>query len=157
MIKRGNKLGQFYLIAAIVIIALVLGLLAITNYTANKENIRVKELSNELQVESGKLLERGAATDDYPWDHFSRNFSLYAGKDVDVIYAVGTKSTHEAFRYNESLDKITDFTNEYDIASNKYTIVYDNVNRTFQFREGQNFYFLIVQKVQGEIYVASNE
>ncbi len=156
MIRRGDKCGQFYLLAAIVIIALIVGFISFTNYSQRDENTRVKDLSEELKVEIIKFLERGAASGSYPYDDFTKNFSLYSGKSIEIIYAVGDFNVHEAFRYNELGTKEV-VTSSYDVGTDIYTVNYGEVERNFQFRQGQNFYYILIQYINGEKYVATNE
>jgi len=154
MMKRCDKTGQFYLLAAIVIIALVIGILSITNYSSKKENSRVYELAEELEIESSKILDLGAVTGNYPWDSFTRNFTNYAGKDINIIYAIGNLSDQDVFRYNEIGEK--EMVLNY-FQDPKVIVTLEQTNYTFTFKPGQNFYFIIAQKIGGDKYVATNE
>jgi len=88
--KRGRK-GQFYLLAAIIIIVLIIATVAIVNYSKKKKDIRVYDLSEELEIESSKVLDYGAVNEDYRWDKFTKNFSVYAGREIEVVYIIGNK------------------------------------------------------------------
>lgn len=154
MLKRGKK-AQFYLLAAIVIIALVIGFFSVTNYSKREKNTRVNELAEELKTEGQKILEIGAATGNYPWDSFTKNFSVYAGEDVEVVYVIGNQTECVLFRYDENGNKV------YDILStpqgNILGVSYDQAGAYFNIRPGENFYFIIIQNINGEKYVATNE
>ncbi len=155
MIKRGNKKGQIYLLAAIIIIALVIGLLAVTNYSKKNKNSIVYELAEELKIESSKVLDNGAVTGNYKWDEFTKNFSDYAGKNINIIYIVGNSSTINAFKYDETGEKRV----VPSIYINEQIIINAGagLSRKFNIREGENFYFIIYQDIEGERYVATNE
>ena len=54
-----NKRGQFYLVAAMVIIVLIVGFAAVQNYTKKSRTIKLIDLKEELGIESGKVLDFG--------------------------------------------------------------------------------------------------
>jgi hypothetical protein len=153
MLKVGDKMGQFYLLATIVILALIVGVFAITNFTSTKEESKVKQLAKELDSESEKILELGATTGNYPWYDFTGNFSKYAGNDVVIFYAIKNSSYEEAFKYDENGQK----QHVYSISPGD-NFCYIGVDRYYQFkiREGQNFYYVITQYINNEKYVATN-
>ncbi len=162
-----NKRGQIYLIAAMAIIALMAGLILITNTSKKIINTRVEKLAEELGVESGKILNQGAYTGVYSWNSFTRNFSSYVREDVEIIYIVGNRTTPPIGPDVINMDTFTyDNGNKITIPSSitsygspvKYVInvqKYDT-NYTFEIRKGENFYFIISQEINGEIYVATN-
>ena len=152
MIKRGNKSGQFYILATIVIISLIVGLLAITNYSQKKEDLRVYDLGNELESESAKILDYGAIKGNYPWDDFTKNFSDYAGKDIKIIFLTGTTSIYSTYFYNETGKQSVDKNLNGDIVN----ITENNINYEFKLRTGENFYFIMSQEIGGERYVFTN-
>ena len=55
--RRWNKSGQFYLIAAIVIISVIIGFTSVANYSKKKSSEGMNELRDELQIETAKILE----------------------------------------------------------------------------------------------------
>jgi len=165
--KRGgenylNKKGQFYLLAAIIIIVLAIGFFSVTNYTNKKTNSRVDELAEELKTESGKILELGAVDGNYPWDSFTKNFTEYAGSEFEIIYIVGNSSEHEVFKIVDGAKVTTGlglndvFVN--DVEGNYYLIIIPEEGaRKFNFYKGENFYFIITYENNGERYVITNE
>ena len=52
-----QKRGQFYLIAALVIIAVIIGYAGISNYLEKKESIKLYNLGEELGIESENVLD----------------------------------------------------------------------------------------------------
>jgi hypothetical protein len=147
-----SKRGQFYLIATIVIIGLIIGVFVLANYSKGKSQSRVYELGSELKRESGKMLDYGATTGNYPWASFTGNFSGYAGKDINIIFLTGTLSSYEVYQYNNTIKQSFPYTN----ISNLVTISVDGTNYNFKMRKGQNFYFVMYQYIEGERYVSTN-
>ena len=54
-----QKRGQFYLVAAIVIISLIVGFSVVSNYATNKEVVKLYDLKEELGIESANVLKYG--------------------------------------------------------------------------------------------------
>lgn len=54
-----EKKGQFYLLAAIVIIALILGYVGVSNYINKKNVTKVYDIKEELNIEGHEVLEFG--------------------------------------------------------------------------------------------------
>ena len=52
-----NRRGQFYLIAAIVIISVIIGFTSIANYSKKKSSEKMNDLRDEMQIETAKILE----------------------------------------------------------------------------------------------------
>jgi hypothetical protein len=157
--KRGDKSGQFYLLAAIVIIALIIGIFTVANYSKKKEDTRVYELAQELEIESSKMLEYSLETGTSPWDSFTKNFSEYAGKDVNILYIIGNITMPlEVYSYNKTGQR-NDLVGPYLNGTDNYYYVNDYLgsNYKFKIREGKNFYFIITQEINGDKYVATNE
>jgi hypothetical protein len=154
MIKKDDKKGQFYLIAAIVIIMLISGIFFITNSSTKKTSTRVPVLREELQTESSKILDLGAITGNYRWNDFTKNFTDYAGKDVAITYLIGNQSSFEAFNYTNGIKTSVAYTNTSSPVI--VTIQLNNLDYKFLMRKGQNFYFIIVQNINGEVYIETN-
>ena len=57
---RGKK-GQFFLIAAVVIIVVTVSVMTISNYTHSEENVEIDDLGEEMGIESGQVLEYWAS------------------------------------------------------------------------------------------------
>ncbi|MEK6917841.1 MAG: hypothetical protein AABW51_02735 [Nanoarchaeota archaeon] len=161
MLKRLNKRGQFYLIAAIVIISLIIGFFLISNSSKKKENVRVYELSEQLKIEGKKVVDYGIINDNTKVKEFTKNFSDYAGEEIDVVYIVGNYSQVgfsyiydiEIFKYNQAgqEEPVGNYINE-----TKVTINLNSLNYTFMLNKGENFYFVMTQTLNGEKYVARN-
>lgn len=149
--KKGKR-GQFYLIATIVIISLLVGVFVLSSYSKGKSQSRVYELGNELKRESSKMLDYGATTGDYRWPSFTSNFSGYAGKDINIIFLTGTLSSYEVYWYDNTNKQSFPYIN----ISDKVTFNVNGTNYDFKMRAGQNFYFVMYQYIEGEKYVITN-
>ena len=55
--KPWNKQGQFYLIAAIIISALIIGVAGVSNYLLKESDFRLNELKEEIQTESSYVMD----------------------------------------------------------------------------------------------------
>ena len=151
--KKGDKSGQFYLLAAIVIIVLIAGFVVINNYSKIKDNPKIYELAEELEIESSKFMDYSAFGGTYEWDIFSKNFSTYVGKDVEITYIVGNKSNYYAFYYDEEGNKQNAIFSFSDLV---LTVTLNSIDYHFNFKEGENFYFIMYQNISGEYYVKTN-
>ena len=54
-----NKRGQFYLMAALIIILLIIGFATISNYSKTKSYSKTYDLGEELEIESAQVLNHG--------------------------------------------------------------------------------------------------
>jgi hypothetical protein len=152
MIKGSDKKGQFYLMLAVMIIGLIVGFFLVTNYSKQTSYSRVDNLGEQLKIESGKVLDNGAVGGNYNCDDFTQNFTNYAGKDIEIIYIIGNPLVFSVFEYNQSVKTPVNYTQNGDILS----ITNKEVNYNFKLKEGENFYFIIVQEIDGEKYVVTN-
>lgn len=150
-----RKRGQFYLIAALVIITMIITLVIIFNYSRREESSRVYDLSRELEIESSKVLDYGGVQGSYPWNDFTKNFTDYAGQEIDITYVIGDTTSQNAFYYNETGGQESPPW-YWDNPTSTLIVTHNNVNYTFTFKEGENFYFVMSQYISGEYYVATN-
>ena len=58
-----NKRGQFYIVAAIIIVLTLSGILSITTYAIAKPSPKtIQDLSKDLKTESSKIVDHGIYT-----------------------------------------------------------------------------------------------
>src|SRR3989344_886621 len=149
-----HKRGQFYLIAAIVIISLIAGIFTIANYSKKQDISKVYDLKRELEIESGKMLDN--VNEGYAWGGLTSNFSAYAGKDVEIIYVIV-----DAVSRNITVYKYIDINNKVGVAyvhdsGNKIiTVNVQDTDYKFKEKEGENFYFIMSQNIGDQRYVAT--
>ena len=152
MRKRGNKRGQFYLIATIIIIAVLIGLAATLNYSHKQSSYEADEVAKELRIEGENVMEYEVNTGTNMFETFARDYSLYVGDDKDIYFIVVDKSEgyEDAFMYTEG-QRVPLKSN---LAVGEDVVFrYDNHNYHFKLEEGKAFYFIIVYDRGGDTYV----
>jgi hypothetical protein len=149
--RKGDKAGQFYLIAAIIIAGLVIGFAVINNSSSNKSPVELKEMVEELQIEGEQVLNYDLVHSTNQFEEFSNDYSAYAGEDKEIYFIVGDDSAgFHAYRYTggDKTDLDSDLTIGSNIAFNLYGISYE-----FKKEKGENFYFILNKKIEDENYV----
>jgi len=91
-----NKRGQFYLIAAIIIVTVLIGYVSVTNYVASNEeldDIRLYELSKELKLEGESVVNYGIFNPvdlDVTLTQFTIDYGAYiSDQETDVYFIYG--------------------------------------------------------------------
>jgi len=170
-----EKRGQFYLIATIIITAIIIGFAAVVNYSEEKSSVKIYELGEELKIESEKILDYGIYNEldetgmDALLTNFIGNYSKYS-EEKDLYFIFGNRENITVIAYQESEDEIyVDVgtgNNKLDISNGKGRDEFSNVNEAiitirgigykFEIKNGENFYFVISQEIEGERYVVTN-
>lgn len=146
-----SKRGQFYLIATMIIIAIIISFAAISNYSFKKSPSRFEEMAKELRIEGEKVLDYDKIHSTSQFEIFAKDYSEYAGNEIDIYFIVGN-SPVGAFRYDgETRVNL----NEYLDVGSSIVFTLDEVDYEFELEEGINFYFIIVQELEGEKYVVA--
>lgn len=177
--KRWNKFGQFYLLAAILLVAVIIGFAAVNNYSKNKTPVKIYDVGKELDIEGAKVLEWGTVQDQdmsSVINNFYGNFSLYASEgDRQITFILGNET--DICRY--SSEEIS--TGQINVGGSgiqidedhlfeecgpsvcqrddstggmeRITCVVGGVSYEFELTTGENFYFVISQEVSGEQHV----
>ena len=171
-----NKGGQFYLIAAVIIIVAVIGIVGVRNYASTTRDTSVLDLSKELQLEGESVVNYGIVSSEnltLLLNTFATNYGNYVqGKDNEFIfvYADANTLTGTTPKINVlySIDVINTLSlelggskienliiskqiksNTFDVNPNEeIKINVGNSQQTFKLNEGQNFYFIIKQPVK---------
>ena len=178
--KRWNKSGQFYLIAAIVIISLIIGFIGIANYSKKKSSEKMNYLRDELNIETAYIVQYGINNNGTSLEAI--NYMLYDTADfyvnetiIEEIYfvladmsipipRVAVSAWANPFPDSIIIDGSTKlfegktFSDNYkDLyytpTANSTTIKINNISYTFDLKPGVNIYFVISN---GD-YVASNK
>lgn len=171
-----DRKGQFYLIAALIIITIIVGFVSISNFAKTGSEARIYDVQEELGIESGAVLDygiySGGDTNSLLGD-FSDQYAEYAGEGRELIFVYGNVDELVVRTYRDVITGTIGIGFEeggsnYDIES-KYrdeeTLTPDNPNVVVSFNEreyyfelsrGQNFYFVISEESAGGEYVASN-
>lgn len=151
-----EKRGQFYLIASVVIVSLIIGVALISNSLkrGNSTNV-VEALAEELEIESEYVFDYIIANDldveenilnftDGFYNSSDEGYELYVlfGKKIDLNCYKYSGVGRESFTYTQTDENAT--------------ITLDEIDYVFDLREGQHFYYVITKEVGGERYVARN-
>lgn len=165
-----NKRGQFYLIAAIILVGIVLGFASLSNSIKKPDIDDFNFASEELQIESQNVLEytsyNGLSEEEIlgKLNEFAENYSLYS--NVESLYFIfGTSSTTIISAYNRKTnEKILVNGQEMNIPEGIYTsetfssvdpitLNIGGVEHLISLNEGENFYYLINSKTNENEYV----
>jgi hypothetical protein len=175
-----KKRGQFYLLAAIIIIVLIIGLATVLNYTKRKSEIKLYDLKQELGIESGKVLDYGTYNieneieKDNLLKSFIGDYNEYAGEGKNMYFVFGNFKKIFVIKYEEITSgsisigfgkthpKIELFEKGRNILSyipsgNKVTLDLGESEYEFELKPGENFYFIVSQQVGDETHVVISE
>jgi len=180
MVKRRCKRGQFYLIAAVIIVLVVISMSSVVTYSIVKSQPKsVTELSQTLETESPKVIKYGlynnqnisALMENFTEKDFAGYFGLssdYATTNITFVY--GNKTQLTVVKYIKTDSGGISFgtsqipTRSFDVnktillptSDKNVTIVINGNKYTFELEEGQMFYFVLSNEKNGEIYVETN-
>lgn len=174
-----NKRGQFYLIAAILIIIIVAAMIGVKTYvSANPKPRTVQSMSSELKEEGFRVVDYGIYNNENITKLLSNFTDMYAPyftkktNNANVIFVYGNKSDLFSAKYETaSTGKISaniggnvagawnmesGIVNRtrINVAGNKVNVTIFNKTYIFDLKENNEmFYFVIVQEKEGEVYV----
>ena len=184
MEKRGrylNRKAQFYIVAAIIIVGVIISLATITNYAVmKKEPVKFYDLSEELSEESYRTSEYILVNDEdfnKIMEDFTNETSKYIKGDVDgfaVLRGDESGATLEFFSKEETggvsltygSGSIVTVSGEKKIVKGKEeflsgvnNVIVDLLGNNYELnlKEGQNFIFIITKKEQGETYISTTQ
>ena len=170
MVKRGDKIGQFYLISAIILATLIIGIVTISNYARRESNLKLHELKEEIQIESAYVLDYGLykGFDEAGFYtlllDFTKDYIDYQGKNKDLYFIFGNQNNITVTGYQElnkrvSLDGsvITTSSGEFiggiDPTGTDIILTIDDSSYDFEIKSGKNFYFILSQKINRGEYI----
>jgi hypothetical protein len=181
MLKEGKK-AQLYIMAAIIIIAILAGLLVVVNYVYKAEKpVKFYDLSEEISIESEKLVSHGIYQEkdtdkliENFTDTYSEYFDLLAGKS-DLIFVYGnydnmTMITYtdvtkgrislgigESKAYVDVSGKGKEKTSLIPVIlpENKNYVLVNISEQVYNFslRKGENFFFVLTKQIGNETHV----
>jgi len=178
-----NKRGQFYLIAAVVIIAIIIGFVTVSNYS--KENVEyttIYGLEEGLEIESAKVLDYGIynGLDEVNLTNLLRGFTEAYAEYAElekVFFIFGNSENITVAGYSELEEEILvdlggetpsvlkfekkaytreEFAGE-EIEITRVIITLQGIEYVFDLKPGENFYFILVVNLKGEQYVVTNQ
>ncbi len=171
MIKRGNKKGQFYLIAAIIVIAIIAGIITTTNYVRvkNTKTYNLDKMAQELGREVKYIEDWGIynelSDDDMLQlvDTFLQDYSeLTEEQQESLIFVFGNENKIIIASYNEAVLGSTGISisgvpltmvlrgkeytaKEYIPEGKEIEVEVRGYEYKFTLEPGQNFYFVLRQ------------
>jgi hypothetical protein len=183
MIKRSDKRGQFYLLAAVIIIAGIMGFAAVGNSAQRNTEITIEDIEEELGIESGEVLDHGTfrelASNDMTnlINNFTRSYVGYVGEDTDIYFIYGDEKEVSVSSYEEtttgsmSVDigsgiaipgttietEVHDMRNFVPGQEKKVSVEISGVSYDFDLAPGRNFYFIVSKQIGDERHVVTNE
>jgi len=144
-----KKRGQVYLIAAMILIAILIGFATVSNYSKKKVDTSIIDLGEELKIEGAKVLDYGTITGDDQIENFTQTFSEYAGDDVDIYYIFGNEVDLRLYNGTGQMDDPLS-------EDEKIKVTINEIGYEFDLKSGENFYFVILKEMEGEYYVVTN-
>ena len=169
-----NKKGQFYLIAVLVIIAIFIGFVTISNYTEHNPVIDSQELKEEIQIEKRNVLDYISSEnlDDTETENiftnFSNQFITKIGEDKNIIFMFGKTNsiklvgniiagTSVSYNVDGSFVELSEIgLFEKDliaVTENLIILKIDGSEYSFELFAGQNIYYLIKYNYDNEVYI----
>lgn len=179
-----NKRGQFYVIAAILIVMILFGMASISTYAVIKpEPKTIYDLSKDLDRESYKVLEYGI----YNKENLTDLSESFSGEDVAKYFLKKTDNANIGFVYGDKTD--LNFLSYENVNTGGITVGgsnwqnyhsyskkrkadkndFEKVNGRdfvkvkildkdyfFEIRDNEMFYFIIVKKRGEEVFVERN-
>jgi hypothetical protein len=145
-----NTRGQFYLISAILIVSLIIGFAAVSNYLTKTESTELQDFAKELEVESQHVLDYatkyGEDVDTLLTD-FSSEYNNYVS-DKDLYFIFGQQGDITVLKNSEIY-------NDFSLDGNDITLSINEVNYIFEITKGENFYYVVTQEIGGEYHVVA--
>jgi len=155
-----NKKGQFYIIAAIIIISVLIGIFVVGNYAKTKKDRgKIYDLGEELDVETGYVYDYGVYNGTNisnlveRWANIYYNYTQNLAEDWVFIYGNEKNATVLYFTKNDSgciqLVGFSEVCMERTIKGKGYVsgkeieIIFNELPYKFELKEGENFFFVI--------------
>ncbi len=92
-----QKRGQFFLIAAVVIIVVTISIMTISNYTQSTEQTNIEDLGDEMEIESTRILDYWASNEktdeelDELMETFIENYVQNLDNNKNIYFIFGNR------------------------------------------------------------------
>ena len=171
------KRGQFYLVTAVVLAGIIIGISAISNYSKKEKSPGLDELKEEIGIESEKTLDYGTGNNlnSTQMYRLMQNFTNYyvnhesrAEKDLYFIFGNGNNLTVSGYQEEDKTVSVSsgssqatitqakgNFTGGIDPSGNTIILSIDGDAYGFNLSAAENFYFVIAQNTGGGEYVVT--
>ncbi len=156
-----NRKGQFYLIAALIIITLIIGYAGVSNYLEKKESIKLYNLGEELGIESQNVLDYGIYNEleeeamAILLEDFVKTYAAYIEEGIEITFIFGNPEKITVMGYRE-LEEVPFISWEITESGKEVIVTINGIDYEFKLKPGENFYFVISQDIGGEQYVITN-
>jgi hypothetical protein len=177
-----NKKGQFFIIAAIIIVLIIAGIASIKTYAiVSPEPRAIQDLGSELQEETSRIVDYGIYNKDTEnlneiLDNFTDTefapYFLQKTSETGIVFVYGNQTSLEAVEYKEQSTgvlsatigtgvtnwaPVTTFARRVNVSTSE-PIKVNILNKTFNFdlQNNEMFYFVIIQEKDGETYIEKN-
>jgi len=152
--KRWNNFGQFYLVASVIVVVIVVGMITVFNYSGNLKKSNVDYFGKEFEFESEKVLDYDLLNGVSNIGGFTEEYSDYLGSGINASFIYGEETSLEAYTYISG-SKV-DLSSDLSVVSDEIYFSYDGDVYIFDLEKGKNFYFVFSQEMGGEKYVYTN-
>ena len=146
-----NQRGQFYLIAGIIIITMLIGFISIINYSKKNYTTVVKDVKEELKIETQKVLEYDLGHSGETIREFGVDYSE-SSADTEFYFITGENPQIKAYQY---LNGIETEISTVSVEGDKIILTLEETDYEFDLMPEENFYFIISQEIKGEKFVVS--
>ncbi|MBA7693811.1 hypothetical protein ES703_102400 [subsurface metagenome] len=147
------------MIAAIIIITIILGFVAVSNYSKRKSIIKLYDLGEELGIESENVLDFGTynyyneSEMEALLNDFIESYAEYIEEGIEIYFIFGNSEKITIIGYREledvpSIDVYTD-------PGKEIIVTINGTEYKFKLKSGENFYFIISQEIEGEEYIVT--
>jgi len=180
-----NKGGQFFLIAAVILVVVIVSVITISNYTSTREEVKLYDLGQEMGIESQQVIDSGtySGLDSEEMallmENFAKNYVNYIEEDKNIYFVFGNKEEIRVLGYQEiepekvciglnnepvdcniAMEKTQTFSsnkNEIDKVVIKIGEAPNEYDYQFRLKPGENFYFVIWREIKGEKHVVISD
>jgi hypothetical protein len=102
-----KKRGQFYLIATIIIVGVLIGFFSVTNQIQEKTSTNIQDISKSIELESEKLLETailwsGSQGTILLWEDLAKKYSENLPKDMEIIFITGKTNNLQIYTFEDN-------------------------------------------------------
>lgn len=165
-----NKKGQFYLIAAIIIVTIAAGFVTLSNRATSQQNSDINYLRDEIKIESSKAIDYATINNKDFTATMTNVSELYinntAGNNFYFIFGTTTMVTlitYQSFYANVTLNRI-DKTNDVGtgriysqtfVPGTNVTLGINGNDYVFKLNNGNNYRFIISSEKGGQTYTAT--
>jgi len=164
-----DKRGQFYLIAALIILTLATGFVIISNKASSVSNYQIQGLKEEIRLESSNIIDYAAYKNlgNSETESMLTNLSNYYinnSQNGNFYFIIGTQSSfvvraYQRYAENVSIGGIAwdlgvlEVVHEKSDSGDSIDIKINGTSFSFKINRGENFHFVVSSLNKGQKYV----